>query len=283
MGLTLEELSLQPDETLHAVTKYNMEAARCAETLVDEICAFERTDFGDIVSMLAHHLELRDAEELACVIKVMFDKAMAQPTHAETCARVLAAAKACYPQFPPENEGRRPTTFTRVLLTVCQKEFESQPLPSEGFESMKRLMSFIGHLFMQQLLVVKVIAQPGRPVGHFVSSLLGFKRLILVFFRGDHLRKVAHDLIGIRPGQSPEEPAVECVIEMLHLIGPTMDQQSLGKSLMNAVTAQLRDLAGLRRNGNHVFSQQLRSAVDELLEWRRRSWDDYVGAPVPAS
>ena len=114
MALTVEELSLQPDETLHAVTKYKMEVRRCAQTLADEICSFERTDFGDILNMLAHHLELQNAEELGCVVKVLFEKALAEPAHVETCARMAAAAKACYPVFPCENDDE--TGFWSTIL-----------------------------------------------------------------------------------------------------------------------------------------------------------------------
>ena len=142
MARTVEELSLQPDEILHAVAKHKMDVRRCAQTLVDEICSFEH-DFGDIVSMLAHHLELQNAEEMGRVVKVMFEKALAEPAHVEACARIALAARACYLTFPPENEHDEPIRFTRVLFNVCRNELEILPSPSKGSE-MKHLVRFIG-------------------------------------------------------------------------------------------------------------------------------------------
>ena len=106
----------------------------------------------------------------------------------------------------------RVTTFTGVLLMVCTQELKLLPSPSEEAESMKHMLSFIAHLFLQQLLSPNVIGQ------------------------------VIRDLIGTRPGNTlPQEPAVKCVIEMLNLVGPTLDQHRQGEIMVSFFAAPYRD------------------------------------------
>ncbi|CAE7272634.1 unnamed protein product, partial [Symbiodinium necroappetens] len=161
-------------------------------------------------------IDLQKAEELEFVIKIIFGKALVEPHYCETYADMVFALRTRYPEFPAENEGEKPHSFTRVLLNTVQNEFESLPTTFEPtdedrkkFESTEDLnlemkkrkgkmlanMKFIGNLFLRQLLAVKVIGQ------------------------------VVHDLIGIKQGENPlpEEHMIECVCELLQAIGYTLD------------------------------------------------------------
>ena len=95
--------------------------------LLNKICP---ENLDKIVETLAN-IELQKAAELECVIKAILGKALVEPHYCETYADMVFALQKRYPEFPPENEGERPLTFTRVMLNTVQNEFESLPTTFE--------------------------------------------------------------------------------------------------------------------------------------------------------
>ncbi|CAE8640087.1 unnamed protein product [Polarella glacialis] len=241
-------------------TKREDDLERQVRSLLNKICP---DNLKTIVERLAT-IELNKAEELEFVIRIIFQKALAEPHYCETYADMVFALRTRYPEFRPENEGEKPHTFTRVLLNTCQNEFENLPTTFEATEEekvkiepmalqmeMKRRkdkmlanMKFIGNLFLRQLLAVKVIGQ------------------------------VVHDLVGFKDGNVlPEEHMIECVCELLQAIGFTLDATSHGKLLMNQFSARLVDL---RRHtspdGKTAFSKRVQFLIQDLLDLRSAEW-----------
>ncbi|CAE7219185.1 unnamed protein product [Symbiodinium necroappetens] len=240
---------------------YHASYALCtARSLLNKICP---DNLAKIVDQLAN-ITLHNAEELKHVIQIIFKKALAEPHYCDwakldcaTYADMVYALKARYPEFPPESEGEKPATFTRVLLNNCQNEFENMPSTFEATDEerikfpnvedlqleLKRKkdmmlanMKFIGHLFLRQLLAVKVIGQ------------------------------VVHDLIGIKDGNSvPEEHMIECVCQLLEAIGHTLDENTHGENLMNSFQA-------LQSQCLSAFSKRIRFAIEDLLDLRKNKW-----------
>ena len=95
--------------------------------LLNKICP---DNLKTIVETLAS-IELQKAEELEYVIKIIFGKALVEPHYCETYADMVFALRTRYPEFPAENEGEKPHSFTRVLLNTVQNEFESLPTTFE--------------------------------------------------------------------------------------------------------------------------------------------------------
>jgi len=121
---------LEQSEKAYRITKPTspMEALNrnvCA--LLNKICP---ENLDTIVEKLAN-IELQKAAELECVIKAILGKALVEPHYCETYADMVFALQKKYPEFPPENEGERPLTFTRVMLNTVQNEFESLPTTFE--------------------------------------------------------------------------------------------------------------------------------------------------------
>lgn len=263
-----KEFLPKPSENAYKVKEASgrmEELQRNATSLLNKICP---DNLSVIVDQLAS-IKLVKAEELEYVIRIIFKKALAEPHYCETYADMVFALKERYPQFPPENEGEKPATFTRVLLNNCQNEFENMPAtfeatdedrakcpnPEDLQQELKRKkdmmlanMKFIGHLFLRQLLAVKVIGQ------------------------------VVHDLIGIKEnGSLPEEHMIECVCELLQAIGYTLDETSHGENLMNSFQARLKDLSKhLLNDGKQAFSKRIRFAIEDLLDLRRAKWQKKV-------
>jgi hypothetical protein len=245
---------------IQAATKRDEEIERSVRSLLNKICP---DNLKTIVERLAG-IDLHKAEELDFVIRIIFSKALAEPHYCETYADMVFKLRTCYPEFPPEHEGEKPASFTRVLLNTVQNEFESLPTslepteeekqkytPAEIKEEMKKRkgkilanMKFIGNLFLRNLLAVKVIGQ------------------------------VVHDLIGIKEdNRFPEEYMIECVCELLQAIGHTLEGGSQGKMLMSQFTARLLDLKGaVLPDGKEAFSKRMQFLIQNMLELRANDW-----------
>jgi len=260
-GTTKDTTPLKPSEGKWTITQAESredELHRIVRGLLNKICP---ENLKIIVERLAN-VELKKANELEYVIGIIFQKALDEPHYCETYADMVFALRNKYPEFPPEAEGERPHTFTRVLLNTCQNEFESLPTtleptdedtqkyaPDELFLEMKKRkgkvlanMKFIGNLFLRQLLAAKVIGQ------------------------------VVHDLIGLRDGL-PEEHMIECVCELLQAIGHTLDSSQTGKALMGQFAARLVDLKRTTgQDGKRVFSKRIDCLIQDLLDLREHDW-----------
>lgn len=250
-----EKSRMVPSETGYKV-KTNLgreeEIERSVRGLLNRICP---ENLKTIVDRLAE-IQLNRADELEFVIRIIFQKALAEPHYCETYADMVFSLRNKYPEFSAEQENEKPQSFTRVLLNTVQNEFESLPTSMEPTAEEKikypgdeltvmmskrkgkvlANMRFIGHLFLRQLLAVKVIGQ------------------------------VVHDLIGIQKPQ-PEEHMIECVCELLQAIGHTLDSSDAGKPLMKHFYSRLKEL-----KGSKLFPKRIECLIQDLLDLRDNAW-----------
>ena len=265
MAWTVSKTKLRQGEILRALVRYRIWIRRLAQGMLDQISSVNSDGRENIMNQFSG-IEPCNEEELTCILQVIFHKAMVEPAHGRTYARMAAGLKERCPELPPEHEGDRPVTVTRLLLNILQREYESTPetfevseedkakFPSaealeEDLANKKRRMlaivGFTGHLFLERLLTMKVI------------------------------RQIVHDLIRLggddRP--PPEEPMIECVLELLTLVGRTFDESvPTGMTFMNAFEVRLLALSALRIGDKHFFSDRVRSAISDLLDCRRNNW-----------
>lgn len=213
-----------------------------------------------IVAQLAQ-IDLKRRQDLELVIRIIFEKALAEPHWCETYADMVFLLRDKYPEFPPETEGEPVQTFTRMLLDICQATFESFPSSFEPSPEAKKNMDeedlckiireklrmlanmkFIGNLFLRQLLGVRVIGQ------------------------------VVYALIGMS-ASPPEDHKIECVCELLHTIGHELDGQKHGRQLLLEFIARLLELKRLTTtDGKPYYSKRTQFQIQELLDLRKNSW-----------
>jgi len=147
-------------------------------------------------------------------------------------------------------------------LNICQGEFEEllsdpePPMLMQGDEEelarlrkqrrdrMRANMKFVGHLFLRQLLSVKV-------VGSVISELVSCDE----------------------PGVLPEEHAVECAIELCLAIGYTLEAMPVGQAALGQVCGRLLELKGQKRdNGKSAYCRRVQFQILDLLETRAAGW-----------
>lgn len=233
---------------------------RQVNSLLNKVCP---DNLGRIVEQMAR-VSLASAEELELVISVLFQAAIANTHYVETYTDMVFALRSNYPEFPTPNGAlkARPISFTRILLNTCQQEFESitesiEPSPEDiaGESSRGDLadrrkarslatMRFIGHLFLRDLITVKVLDQ------------------------------ILSELLHPRPphGESPEERTVECACELLTAVGCTLENTPTGRQLLHRTLARLADLKKPRVNDGGGFPKRIQFRIDDLLDLQRNGW-----------
>eukprot|EP00441_Pelagodinium_beii_P035783 CAMPEP_0197650934 /NCGR_PEP_ID=MMETSP1338-20131121/31249_1 /TAXON_ID=43686 ORGANISM="Pelagodinium beii, Strain RCC1491" /NCGR_SAMPLE_ID=MMETSP1338 /ASSEMBLY_ACC=CAM_ASM_000754 /LENGTH=371 /DNA_ID=CAMNT_0043225453 /DNA_START=62 /DNA_END=1177 /DNA_ORIENTATION=- len=125
-----------------------------------------REEEGDFLESL-DTFRIESEEDLSFVVKFIVTWALQNPCLAQTCADVMLALHKRYPSIEPSAPDGKPTSFTRVVRIVCQKEYEqllSTATTKVGNSAAAHarlfaLLSLLGQLYMRRLLVFKVIEQ----------------------------------------------------------------------------------------------------------------------------
>lgn len=216
------------------------------------------------VSQQLSEVNVRGPEDLELVISLILEKALAEPHYCETYADLAFSLKAAFPEFPTEN-GEKPFSFKICLLNICQREFESLPeSQEEEQEALKDLdpeeaeyrrkrskdrqlanMKFIGHLFLRQLLSVKII------------------------------RNIAAELtfLGLRENECPQETSLDCVCELLINIGHTLESFPGGVQAVQEIIKRLHVLSQRTKpDGRMAYSKRFQFAVQDLREVQSAGW-----------
>jgi len=238
-------------------TTREAELARSVTGLLNKICPENQQV---IVEQLAQ-VVLENADELAQVIEIIFAKALDEPHYCKTYADMVNALKTRYPEFPPLESDEKPLTFVRVLLNTCQHEFERllttlAPFEDENvapedipaYKAKKKAralanMKFIGHLFLQKLLVAKV------------------------------MYTVVYDLLNPADGGFPEEHMVECVCELFHSIGYLLASTRPGEEFIARNLQRLENLKYAKNSdASAILSKRIQFLIQDLLDLRDNDW-----------
>lgn len=230
---------------------------------------FEDTD--RIVDNIAR-IELRKAQDLEMVVKLLFDAALTAPHDCEVYADIVMGLTTRCPEFKAESANDPPITFPRVLLNTCQNEYESMPRwlqePKTRDRNKSRspkavaLIRFLGSLFVRRLAAMRVIGT------------------------------VLQDLLGARD-TNPEELEIYCACELLIVVGSALEGNPQGKLLVQTIANRLTEIKeACNDDGSRLYSEEVQSQIDDVLDLSRNSWvwhlqvvvqleDDNVDVGVP--
>lgn len=219
-------------------------------------------------------VDVDDASELEVVVSCIWNHIFCDSCNLDAYAEMLTALRGRFPDFQQQNTDEKPMTFLRMLLNRCQSEFE-QSLSSfepaqkdkELIQSLKQefeadpdamalqadelddlsaathrrkeralvVVKFIGQMFMQDLIALKVIGQ------------------------------IMQDLVGIERIQNergrPSEDFVELAYELLLIARPRLDSTRQGKILKEGVFCRLRELF---RGARGRYSDSIKLKIEGL-------------------
>jgi len=190
--------------------------------------------------------------EVTLVMKFVISLALKDLSGCEHYADVIAALHTRYPSFASAESGEQPISFTRILRTACQEEYDALLLSpgtkksedrnsaDQRTETLVALCTFFGKLYVRHLLLLKVVEY------------------------------VVRDLLWPRRGL-PETAHVDCVCQLLGEIMAAMNSSKEGSFLDQVLVrlAHLKDVLVLDPEQNpFIGSEGTRCQIEHLLELR---------------
>lgn len=234
---------LAPSKDGYKVTKAVFSHKQEVERSVRNLLNIAAPENFDRIVQRFREIDLSTAEELHLLVWLIFKKALMDPHHVETYARLVYSLENGFPEFPTDGGGP-PTTLLRALVEATQVEFETLLITtdSEELSAKERSklrdrgvanMKFIGQLFLWQMLPLKVIQLA------VVELLAG----------------------------TPEEHMVECACELLKAVGHTMDGTTKGHTFMSQALSRMNDLAH-----STGYTKRMLFTIKNLEELRSGGW-----------
>lgn len=225
---------------------------RDVNSLLNKVCP----ESVAVITQRVAGIQIQCAEELQVVIGLIFKKALAEPHYCETYADMVLALKQCMPEFPSPT-GNKPITFKAALLNTTQSEFEalsqiltitaeeSNGLQAEEIDTLRKKrrdrargnMRFIGQLFLRALLGSRII------------------------------ESIIKDLVKCEDADvAPEEAIVECLCELLHNTGYTLEcSGEAGKASLSKVCDKLCAIKS-------KYSKRIQFGIQDVLDIRGAGW-----------
>jgi len=196
---------------------------------------------------------IQSAEILQGVIDLLFDKAVLEPTFVALYAECCVCLSKALPEFPPQGEETKPTTFRRVLLNTCQEQFEG------AAEQKARLADITEEAeLVFQTRIVKL-----KTMGNI--KLIGelYKQKLIV-------EKILHACIGDLLGKGkadPPEENVEALTTLLQTVGKELDTHTRQRALIEQVYARV-----LALSKSKTLPSRVRFLCSDLIECRKNAW-----------
>ncbi|CAE7196996.1 unnamed protein product [Symbiodinium sp. KB8] len=208
-------------------------------------------------------VEVQSADRLQQIVTLLIRKVLAEPYFSDLYAELVSGLWNKYQVFPAEGD-MKPHSFARIFLNTVQAEFEDLLAKLESgqtgrsahtaelklgietrrtSEMLRALMMFMGHLFLKQLLAVRVL-------DHVVEELIGLDD-------------------AARPW--PEEYRIECVCELFRIVGCKLDETSRGMETFSTLARRLREInTKYQCLAKPVCSKRIDFIIDSLLRMREK-------------
>jgi len=208
-------------------------------------------------------IRIDNAAEMQLVIDIICRKAVREPHYVATYADMAAALGRCYPEFPGDEADPRPKSFTRMVVTTVQAEYQNLP---DTLQPTQRLLEECGNdaeeVSFRLSAQKKQVMANMKLIGH-----LYLRRLISVRI----IQLVAQELLFCESkakGSCPEEHFLECMCELLTAVGYTLEQGEKGRAFMRNCVGRLQEL----QSKSKVYCKRVQLLVQDLIDLRTAQW-----------
>jgi translation initiation factor 4G len=205
----------------------------------------------DALSVQFVALKIASLDDLTEVIKLVFEKALAEQHFCKMYANLCKKLSDAYPSFQVVEDGRTLTqSFKRILLNMCQKEFERPPPTKESAQEGEELadldlmyrrkmlgnIRFIGELFKLGMLreaimhecMNRLLSPPTTPTS--APNQNGTTEPTQLNANGTH-------------ASLPTEEDLEALSKLLHTMGKLLDRPGPDRQKMDKYFVRINALS----------------------------------------
>ena len=212
---------------------------------------------GDLIN-LAINTEERLKDSIDVIFEKSIDEQVFSQTYAQLC-KVLASIK-----VPQSSDPTKFINFRTMLLTRCQKEFDSDYFASISYDKLQEEINACDDenkkKEMQEIAEDKLRRAKRRSLGNirFIGELFKLEMLT---------EGIMNDCIDRLLKQENDEENLECLCKLLATIGKNIDKTN-NTTKMRMYFEKLAKIA----NKKEVVSARIRFMILDIIDLRKNAW-----------